>query len=126
MDLFGKVVGDLQENVSVNGNAITGTLKYVSDYNGFSSKVAERSGNYIVIHANVDPDATVTVTVTNPTVLDDDRVAVLRIADKDSQTITVVAEKDGYRPNTLVFNLSGLTCEPSDVSAGGGTDTSGD
>ena len=126
MDLFGKVVGDLQENISINGNAITGTLKYVSDYNGFSSKIEERSGNYLVLHADVDNETLVTVTLTNPVVLDNDNVIVLRIADKDSQTVTVVAEKYGHRDNTQVFDLSGLICESSNVESGSGTDTSGD
>ena len=112
-DLFGKVISDLQNSVSVGSNAITGTLKYVDDYTGFSSKVAEQSGNYLVVHAET-PDvagATITVKVTNPVTLDADGIAVLRIADKNSQTLTVVANKDGYETTTKVFDLSGLTCE---------------
>ena len=52
VDLFGKVASDLQEDVEAEGNAIRGTLKYVDDYTGFSSDVAQQSGNYIVLHAD--------------------------------------------------------------------------
>lgn len=111
--MFGKTVEDLQENVVVNKNTITGTLKYVDDYTGFSSNVEEQTGNYLVIHSAVveNVPATITVTVTNPTVLDSDGISVLRIRDKDSQTVTVVASAEGYKPATKIFTLTGLTCE---------------
>lgn len=111
-DLFGLTVSDLQENIVVGKNAITGTLKYVDDYStAFSGDQA--SGNYIAIHASVPgvDDVTITVTVTNPSTLDADGICVCRIADKSSQTITVVASKEGYESVEKVFNLSGLTVE---------------
>ena len=113
MDLFGKTVTDLQGNVAIRGDAISGTLKYVSDYTGFSSDVSLQSGNYIAIHASVPgvDDVTITVKVTKEVTLDADGVAVLRIADKSSQTITVVASKRGYKPVTKVYSLSDLICE---------------
>lgn len=113
IDLFGKTVNDLQTGVSVTGDAITGTLKYVSDYTGFSSKTAEQSGNYLALHAEVPgvDDVTIKVTVTKPSTLDADGDIVLRIADKDSQTVTVVASKTGYESVTKTFGLSGLTIE---------------
>ena len=112
-DLFGKTASDLQSDVIVGESAITGTLKYVDDYTGFSSKVEEQTGNYIVIRASVadTADATISVKVTNPVVLDSDGIAVLRIADKDSQTITVVASDGENESVTKVYELSGLTCE---------------
>lgn len=112
VDLFNKSVTDLQENIVIGDDAITGTLKYVSDYTGFSGDASLQTGNFIVLHADV-PDVdgvTITVKVTNPVVLDEDRIAVLRIADKSSQTITVVASKEGYESVTKVFDLTGLTC----------------
>lgn len=113
-DLFGKTVGDLQTGVSISGNNISGTLKYVDDYIGFSSKPEEQVGNYLVLHFATDvADAKITVTVTKPSVLDADGIIVLRIADKDSQTVTVVAEKDGYQTARQVFSLTGLTLEPA-------------
>lgn len=112
VDLFGKAVDDLQSNIEVGDSTITGTLAYVDDYTGFSSDYDMQEGNYIALHAEADvDDATITVCVTNPVVLDSDGIVVLRIADKDSQTITVVASKDGYETATKVFSLTGLTCE---------------
>lgn len=113
IDLFGKTVNDLQTGVSVTSDAITGTLKYVSDYTGFSSKTAEQSGNYLALHAEVPgvDNVTIKVTVTKPSTLDADGDIVLRIADKDSQTVTVVASKAGYESVTKTFGLSGLTTE---------------
>ena len=112
-DLFGKTVDDLQEDVTIGSDSIVGTLKYVDDYTGFSSDESLQSGNYIAIHASVSnvDDATITVTVTNPVTLDDDGIAVLRIADNSSQTITVVASKEGYASVTKTFDLTGLTLE---------------
>lgn len=88
----------------------------MSNYTGFSSKTSEQSGNYIVFHAevpNVD-GVTITAKVSKTSTLDSDGIAVFRIANKDSQTLTVVASKEGYEPVTKVFSLSGLTVESGD------------
>ena len=88
----------------------------MSDYTGFSSKTSEQSGNYIVFHAevpNVD-GVTITAKISKTSTLDSDGIAVFRIANKDSQTLTVVASKEGYEPVTKVFSLSGLTVESGD------------
>lgn len=113
VDLFGKYIADLQSDVVVGDDAITGTLNWISDYTGFSGDVSLQSGNYIGIHCSVPDvdDVTITVTVTNPSVLDADGIVVCRIADKDSQTITVVASKDGCESVTKTFALTGLVCE---------------
>lgn len=112
-DLFGKTVSDLQSGVTIGDGAITGTLHYVEDYAGFSSRPEEQSGHYIVLHAEVPEasEAVITVKVTNPVTLDEDGIAVLRIEDKSSQTITVVASMSGYEPVTKVFTLDGLTLQ---------------
>ncbi|MBO7452214.1 MAG: hypothetical protein J6U54_17950 [Clostridiales bacterium] len=109
-DLFGKTVSDLQQDISVGRTGITGTLKYVDDYTGFSGDPSLQSGNYLALHCEV-PDASdvsITVTVTNPSVLDPDGDIVLRIADKDTQTVTVVAVADGQTLRKT-FSLRGLT-----------------
>lgn len=111
-DLFGLTVSDLQSNIVIGKNAITGTLHYIDDYStAFSGDEAE--GNYLAIHASVPDvdDATISVKITNPVTLDPDGIFVGRIRDKDSQTITVVASKEGYESVTKVYNLSGLICE---------------
>lgn len=88
-------------------------MKYVDDYTGFSSIVEEQSGNYLALHAEVPelPEATISVKVTNPVTLDADGDVVLRIADKSTQTVTVVASADGYDSVTKVFSLTGLNVE---------------
>lgn len=108
-------MNDLQQNVTVGKTGITGTLKYVDDYVGFSGDPELQEGNYLALHCEVPgaEDATITVTVTNPSVLDEDGDIVLRIADKDSQTVTVVADVDG-KTITKRFALTGLTCETAD------------
>lgn len=116
-DLFGKTVEDLQEGLTVSNTGISGTSKYVSDYTGFSGDVSMQSGNYIVIHCAVPDvnDATITVEVVNGVsgarTLDPDGLIVLRIADKDTQSIRVVASKTGCELVTKNLSLSGLTLE---------------
>lgn len=88
----------------------------MSNYTGFSSKTSEQSGNYLVFHAevpNVD-GVTITAKISKTSTLDSDGIAVFRIANKDSQTLTVVASKEGYESVTKVFSLSGLTVESGD------------
>ena len=95
------------------GTGITGTLKYVDDYTGFSSDPELQSGNYIVFHAAV-PDVegvTITAKMDNTSTLDADGIAVFRVRDKSSQTLTIVASKDGYDSVTKTYSLTGLTCE---------------
>lgn len=102
---------DLQSDVTISGNAISGILNYIDDYSSAFPSGLD-SGNYIALHfaANV-PDAEIEVTITNPVTLDDDGLFVGRIADKDSQTITVVARADGYNDVTKTYTLTDLICE---------------
>lgn len=83
-DLFGKVISDLQENIEITNDEIKGTLKYVTGYTGFSSKVEEQSGNYLVIHNETNGDEPIFVEViggtSGPTQLDSDGIIILRIA----------------------------------------------
>ena len=93
IDLFGKVASDLQTGVTLDEDDITGTLKYVEGYTGFSSKTKEQSGNYLVLHVDTESEEDVYVQVVNgtkgPVKLDEDRLIVLRIADKDTQGVKV-------------------------------------
>ena len=111
-DLFGKEASDLQENIVVGADSITGTLKYVADYSSaFGGDLAH--GNYIALHCDAGVEgAEIVVKVTNPVTLDEDGNVVLRIADKSSQTITVVASKGSYSV-TKEYSLTGLTCNQS-------------
>lgn len=113
VDLFGKTVNDLQSAITVTNNSISGILNYVDDYTGFSGNVEEQEGNYLVIHAEV-PDvegATITVTLSKSTVLDEDGIIVLRVTDKSPRTLTVVASADGFDEVTKTFDISGLVLD---------------
>lgn len=114
-NLFGKTVNELQENVVVGEDAITGTLKYVSGYTGFSSVVSEQAGNYLALRIDTDePEVLTTVELVGgtkgPVVLDDDMNIVLLIKDKNSQSIKVTMETD-EDSLTKTYDLSGLTLE---------------
>ena len=102
----------MQSNVSVENGIISGKLKYVTGYTGFSGNVAEQTGNYIALHVDTDADATVTVelingTVGHPVTLDSDRLIVIRITDTETQYIEVVTTKNGVSVKTT-YTLAGV------------------
>lgn len=104
----------MQTGLEVGDDAITGTLKYIADYSSaFSGDLA--SGNYMVVKCEV-PDVegvTIQAGCDNLSTLDSDGIVVVRIADKDTQTLKVVAKKAGYVADSVEFDLSGLTCNES-------------
>lgn len=113
-DLLGKSATDLQSDIVIGEDSITGTLKYVTGYTGFSSVVEEQSGNYLAFHSatNIVADS-ITIELVNgamghPVTLDSDGLAVVRITDKDTQYLRVVAHKDGAVA-IKEYDLSGLT-----------------
>ena len=115
-DLFGKVVADLQENMAIDANAITGTSHYVTDYTGFSGKTDEQQGNYVALHVSV-PGMTIgqdglTVKVNNST-LDADGLIVL-ILKNSSKPIKVVATKGDFS-KTIELDRTGIVLEPAPV-----------
>lgn len=54
VDLLGKKASDLQKGVFIIDGKVYGTLKYVTDYTGFSSKPDEQQGHYLVLHYECD------------------------------------------------------------------------
>lgn len=112
-DLLGKTVDDLQTGVAVSDNAVSGTLKYVTDYTGFSGDVAEQSGNYLVLQAESEnAGAVITAEVIDgdhgPVTLDEDGILVARIKNT-SQKVKFTVTADGYNTNEQEFDLTGLT-----------------
>lgn len=113
---MGKSGSDLQENISITDGVVSGTLKYVTGYTGFSGLEAEQSGNYIAIKVTTSlVGGTTTVELINgtlghPVELDADMNIVLRIADPITQSIEVVTTNDGSS-KTETFTLTGLTLE---------------
>ena len=96
----------------IGEDAISGNLAYVSDYTGFSGDPELQSGNYLALHFEATGNATITVTLTGTVTLTDDGIIVLRIADKDTQVITVTAT-DGTTTVTKTYSLTGLVCADS-------------
>lgn len=117
VDLFGKAASDLQENIEVGENAISGTVKYIDDYSSAYGPDMDE-GNYLALHFDTGDvsGATITVQLMNgvvgPQVLDPDGICIFRITDKSSQTIKVVASKEGYSNTMKVYDLKGLTLTP--------------
>ena len=110
------MIADLQEDISVNAHSITGTLKYVTGYTGFSGETELQSGNFIALHTESDEGATITVEVIGgdfgPSTLDSDGISICRIKNT-SQKIQFVATKEGRGTAVKTLSLSGLTLEDS-------------
>lgn len=117
VSLLGKELTDLQSGISVGQDAISGTLKYVTGYTGFSGDPAEQSGHYLALHIDTDVAAdTITVEIIGgdhgPVQLDSDRTNIFRIKNKQ-QKIKIVAKKEGYPDVEKIYNLAAVTLEPA-------------
>lgn len=113
--LFGKAVNELQSDMIVADDEVTGTLKYVNGYVDFSSNTSEQSGNYLALKIEAEPAEAETVVelvggTKGPVALDDDMNIVLLIKNKDTQSIKVTTTHNG-ESITKIYGLSGLTLE---------------
>ena len=96
---YGKDVDDLQSNIQINegSHQITGTLRYVTGYTGFSGDPAEQQGNYLALDLSATPAAEAVIKAEviggasegNPVTVDDG-ILVVRVANK-SQKIKITA-----------------------------------
>jgi len=86
-NLFNKFVADLQSNIVVGDGKITGELKYVTGYTGFSGNPEEQSGNYLALHNTTNTGEPIIVEIiggfSGPVQLDPDGLIVLKIANND-------------------------------------------
>lgn len=113
--VLGKSVSDLQSNVFVHDDYITGNLAYVTGYTGFSGDASEQEGNYLALKFEATEGATTQVelvggSVGHPVTLDSDMNCVLRITNKYAQKVRVTSTKDGVTL-TNVYSLKSLKCE---------------
>ena len=113
--LFGKAVNELQSDIVVADDEMTGTLKYVNGYVDFSSNTSEQSGNYLALKIEAEPAEAETVVelvggTKGPVALDDDMNIVLLIKNKDTQSIKVTVD-NGENSTTKTYGLIGLTLE---------------
>lgn len=114
-DLLGKIVSDLQEDIVVGEDKITGTSKYVTGYTGFSGNEDEQEGNYLALHFGV-PDLVIGTSVTikvNGVSLDPDGLHII-IFKKPGGKLKVTAEKEGYATFTKVYDLSEIVRAPKE------------
>lgn len=116
-NLLGKVVADLQEDVEIGEYGVSGTLKYVTGYTGFSGDAAEQSGNYLILHFEVESedDAVIKVGLTKGKTqglktLDADGLMIFRLERAD-QEIIVEASLAGYKTITKHIPIHGLVLE---------------
>lgn len=88
----------------------------MTDYTQFSSTTEQQKGNYLALKFDFTSGTTTTVEIVGGTSgavkLDADKNWVGLIANKDSQTIKVVATKGDMRVEKT-YSLTGLTLEPA-------------
>lgn len=102
----------MQTGIEITGKEITGTLNAVSDYTGFSSEPSEQSGHYLALKYDTTPAADKVVVelvggTKGPVTLDSDRIHILLITNKDTQSIKVTAT-NGSKTTTETYGLTGL------------------
>lgn len=88
-DLLGKIISDLQSDIEIGENEITGTLKHVTDYTGFSGESELQSGNFLALHITTNDGAPISVELIGgmygPVTLDEDGIIILKIANKEQR-----------------------------------------
>lgn len=90
---YGKSVSDLQSDIVINDDSISGTLNYVTGYTGYSGDTDLQSGYYIALKLNVPNGATTTIAALNnggsgtPVDLGSDDYAVGRITTKNAKIV---------------------------------------
>ncbi|MBQ6359365.1 MAG: phage major capsid protein [Clostridia bacterium] len=113
-DLLGKSVTDLQDGVWIGPEQITGSLKHVTGYTGFSGDPAEQSGHYLVTHSTAAAGATIKAELiggtTGEVTLDPDGILISRITSTD-QKLKITASKDGTPSTVKIYDLSALVLE---------------
>lgn len=112
-DLLGKKASQLQKDIAFGSGAITGTLKYVAEYNGFS---AGAKGNFIALHITPkQANTTITVEIVGGTsgevTLDADGLFIGQI--EAGESIRIKATK-GDTTKTYNYALTDLVLKGED------------
>ena len=119
--VLGEAVSDLQSDISISGNRIRGTLKYVSGFTGFSGDPELQEGNYLVLSwknadltglttlkIGLDPSAS--GTPAPECINDPDKNIVLRIRDNDQRVTVTYGNAD--KVETRVYSIKDLVLTP--------------
>lgn len=116
-DLLGKYASDLQKDVAVSVNNILGTLKYVTDYTGFSGDPELQEGNYLAIKVvdNVDADHyTIAFAGRKDTTMDPDLTHVQRFPTPIPYVTITGYDANGKVLDRVIFDTSQLVLEPAE------------
>lgn len=116
---YGKTVSELQSNVVVEGDAISGTLHYVTGYTGFhGSDPLEQEGNYLALtFTPTNWDGVMTVELVGGTkgavtLSEGDDFCVFKV---DSTTQSIKVEyTDGDSDYEKTYSLTSLVLEPDE------------
>lgn len=104
----------MQSDIVVGVDSISGTLKYVTGYTGFSGEAKLQSGNYIALKCTYGNGVTAKCQLIGgqfgEVTLDNDKNIVIRITNKDTQSIKFVFTKDGVS-ETRIYSLQNLVLE---------------
>lgn len=108
----------MQQGVTVNGkDSVSGTLKYVTGYTGFSGDVEEQSGHYLVLHATHATADSIKAKLHGgkhgEVTLDSDGILVTRVTDPATQTIEFKAVKSGVT-SSVTLSLRDLVLEEAE------------
>lgn len=115
----GKGADDIQSNIAVVGDKVTGTLKFIPG--GIAPGTLSGDGYFIglkfsnfasgLTYANVQVGLVNSASGMGLQTLDSDKNAVFKIADKDSQKVKIVQTTADGKRNVQYLDLSGLTLE---------------
>ena len=112
--IYGESVSDLQDNIVITDNAITGTLKFLT---GGQIAGYWGDGNFLALQfSDLDPNATSVKVGLDPSqgsglveiLTDPDKNGVFKITNKDTQKFKIVTS-DGTHTKTKTYDVSGLT-----------------
>ena len=114
-NVYDITVEELQSGIRIDGEKITGTLKNVTDYSGFSDDSEKQSGHFLALKVDVSEDSNVTTELVNgetgPVDMSEDHFCVYRITNKDDQKIKFTVSS-GEESVTKTYDLTGLVLSP--------------
>lgn len=114
-NVLGKLASDLQTNVVLTDDAISGTLKYVSGFTGYSENTTLQEGNYLALEISAAPiDVVLTAELLGSSeaakTVGVDGIVAFRITNTASQSIKVTATM-GRESTVRTYTLSGIKLE---------------
>lgn len=115
-DALGKTVSELQENIQIVGNKITGKLKKVTGFSGFSTSPDEQEGHYLVTSVYAPEGATVKFKIeggkaAEKTLDPTDHQIIWKISSTSQKPTLTITYKN--QTGTIAYDLSGLTLDSS-------------